>query len=474
MEKIDFKRKVESKILEWNNDPNKVPLIIDGLRQVGKSYIVNKFAYEHYENVITYDFRHNKVLRNIFDGNLDVDSIIMKSAPYFPDKNFLPYKTILVFEEIGDCSLARTSLKSFALDGRYSVICTGSLLGILNYKRKQKIDIPTGYEKIIQMTSMDFEEFLWANGITDDKTKILKDSIANCQEVPSAITTFYKEMIKRYVVIGGMPESVKNFLKTNNYIKSREYLEGLINDYRADFGRFVNDNNEEDVDYRLQASLNKIFDSIPSQLAKESDTTKFKYSEIKKGGRSSEFEGPFDWLKKAGLVLTCYNVRSIEKPLEANADNTYFKAFISDIGLLMAMYPLSVSQDFLSDRLESRKGAIYENLIATMINDAGLPLYYFSNGTDHLEVDFLIDGYEGLVLVEGKAVNGKMAASRAIMEGKTSYKATKCYKIIKENFGMGTFYYSVPQYAASFLFENIKMKINKGWELKPLKYPSLN
>lgn len=142
-------------------------------------------------------------------------------------------------------------------------------------------------------------------------------------------------MIKRYVVVGGMPESIKLFLRTNNYIKSREYLEGLIKDYRADFGRFINDKNEEEIDYRLQTTLNKILDSIPSQLARETDTHKFKYSEIKKGGRASEFEGPFEWLEKVGLVLRCFNLNAIEKPLEANVDKNYFKAFITDIGLLM-------------------------------------------------------------------------------------------------------------------------------------------
>ena len=143
MEQNDFKRKIYNELIKWNNDQDKVPLIIDGLRQVGKSYIVNKFAHEFYANVITYDFRHKKELRNIFEGNLDVDTIIEKSSPYFPHDNFVPYKTILIFEEIGDCPLARTSLKSFAIDKRFSVIATGSLLGVLNFRRKKKIDIPT-------------------------------------------------------------------------------------------------------------------------------------------------------------------------------------------------------------------------------------------------------------------------------------------------------------------------------------------
>ena len=472
MEKLEFKRKIYDELLLWNQNPNKVPLIIDGLRQVGKSYIVSKFANEQYENVIVYDFRHNSDLRKIFEGNLDVDSIIRKSAPYFPNVKFVPYKTILVFEEIGDCPLARTSLKSFALDKRFSVIGTGSLLGALNFRRRFKAEIPTGYEQIIQMNSMDFEEFLWANGLSEENIEVLKKYVKSNKELPSALANYYKEMIKRYVVVGGLPEAVKIFLKSNNYIESRNYLEGLIKDYKADFGRFINDDSEEDVDYHSQLQLNKIFDSIPSQLARETDTLKFKYSDVKKGGRASEFEEPFEWLEKSGLVLRCYNVHALEKPLEANASKVYFKAFISDIGLLMAMYPVSTSQAFLNDNLDSRKGAIFENLAAVMLNKSGFPLYYFSSGANHLEIDFIIENIDGIILIEEKSVNGKMAASRAVMEGRTQYKAVKCFKIIKENFGEGSFYTSIPHYAFPFLLEDMKAALKKGFELPPLKYPS--
>ena len=275
------------------------------------------------------------------------------------------------------------------------------------------------------------------------------------------------------MIVGGMPDSIKKYLKTNNYIKSREYLEGLIKDYRLDFGRFVNDKSNEEIDYHLQNKINQVFDSIPSQLARETDTHKFKYSEIKSGGRSKEFEEPFIWLENAGLVLRCFNLRAIEKPLELNTDKTYFKTHISDIGLLMAMYPISTSQELLEDKLDSRKGALFENLVATIINKAGLPLYYFSKGSDHLEIDFIFEGDKGIVLLEEKTINGKMAASRSVMEGKTKYKADICYKVIRENFGKGDFYTSVPLYALPFLLENIVTEITKGKELKPLDYPTI-
>ena len=185
MENIEFKRKIYDKLIEWNKDKNSVSLIADGLRQVGKSYIVNKFAHDNYKNVIAYDFKHNKELRNIFEGDIDVNSIITKSSPYFPNDNFIENETIIIFEEINDCPKARTSLKSFALDKRFKVIATGSLLGVLNYRRKSKDDISTSYEKIIEMTSLDFEEFLWANGLTEDGINLLKE---------------YKKIIQNYLL----------------------------------------------------------------------------------------------------------------------------------------------------------------------------------------------------------------------------------------------------------------------------------
>ena len=469
---IDFKRKIYDELVKWNNNPDKVPLIVDGLRQIGKSYIVDKFARENYKNVIVYDFRHNRILRKIFDGNLDVNSIIRNSTPYFPNKQFVPNETILIFEEIGDCPFARTAFKSFALDKRFAVIATGSLLGILNYRRKQKIDIPVGYEQIIEMSSMDFEEFLWANGVNEESINVLKQYASKKEPLPEALADFYKEMIKRYVVVGGMPESIKEFIKTNNYINSRQYLEGLIKDYRGDFGRFINDSNDEIIDYKLQTQLNQIIDSIPSQLARETDTHKFKYSEVEHGGRSSRFEEPFTWLEKAGLVLRCFNLRAIEKPLEANVDKSYFKAFISDIGLLMAMYPISTSQEFLRDELDSRKGAIFENLAATMIYKTGLPLYYFSRGSDHLEIDYIFEGSNGIVLLEEKSINGKMNASKSVMKGETPYKAEVCYKVVRNNFGVGDFYITIPHYAAPFLLNDIKKKLDEGMDMKTLKYPN--
>ena len=457
---MEIRRKAYQKLVEWKKRKDHKPLIVEGLRQVGKSYIVDKFAKENYDNVITFDFRHRKELTTVFSGDLDVDTIIRKAKLFFSDKNFDIENTVLIFEEIGDCPLARTSLKSFAVDGRYDVIATGSLLGVINFRRKNRVKIPTGYEEYLNMTSLDFEEFLWANGINEDRIAELKQQTAEMKELDSFTSNFYKKLMKDYLAIGGLPEVVSRFIDSNkSYIEARNVLERLLTDYRADFGRFVDDNGKEEIDYRLQSQLNMIFDSVPKQLARENDVNKFKYSEIKKGGRATEFKEGVEWLEKAGLVLRCFNVKALETPLSLNVDETYFKAFISDTGLLMAMYPIVTMRDFLNDNLDSRKGAIYENLAGVLIHKAGFPLYYFANGEKHLEIDFLIEGADGLILYEEKSTNGKMAASRAVMTGQTPYKAAACYKIIENNFGDGAFFTSVPQFCAPFLLDAIKEKI---------------
>ena len=472
-EKTVFKRKIEDRLLSWKSDPHRRPLIVDGLRQVGKSFIVEKFARENYESVITFDFRHVKELRAIFEGNLGVDDILVKAGPYFPRERFVPGKTVLIFEEIGDCPLARTSLKSFAMDGRFDVIGTGSLLGVLHYRRENKADIPTGYETILHMKPMDCEEFLWANGLEEKHISELRKSARSLEPLPVALAEYYKQMLKRYAVIGGMPDAVRAFLATGNFVESRKVLEGLLRDYRADFGRYVDERNEERIDPSLQAALTKVFDSIPAQLARESVTRKFKFAEVKKGGRASEFEGTFEWLKKAGLVLQCYNVKALEEPLTANREENFFKSFLADPGLLMALYPIANTQEFLADELGNRKGAIFESLGACMIDQAGFPLYYSSDPANHREIDFLLETKEGIVLVEEKSTNGKMASSKAVMEGKTPYRAARCIKVVRENFGKGEFFDVVPQYALPFLLEDYAKELDEGFALPPLAYPEL-
>ena len=464
-----FKRKAYEQLRKWKEKEGHKPLIVEGLRQVGKSYIVSKFAKENYDNAITLDFRHRPELRLCFKKSLAVDEIIGNLEPFFPNERFIPHKTCLIFEEIGDCAEARSSLKSFFLDGRYDVLSTGSLLGVENYRRKKKLPVPTGYEEFLKMRSMDFEEFLWAMGCKDETIAILKKATNERSELPAALDHYFREMIKRYTVVGGIPSSVEAFLASSmNYLESRKVLEGLLHDYRADFGRFINENGEEEIDYMLQAQLNQVFSSLPSQLGRAEGNYKFKLSELSKKARYYQYEQAFSWLEEAGLLLFVKNLKAIEKPLQGNEEKHSFKAFISDPGLLMSVFPVSTTSDFLIEKLGSRKGAIYENLLAKFIADTDFPLYYFGNQEKHLEIDFLLEGKDGIILLEEKSTNGKMAASRMVMEGKTPYVAEKCIKVNSSSVSEGSFFTGILQYMAPFFLEEEKKNIEACLFASPL------
>ena len=454
-----LKRKAYQQLIEWKNRTNRKPLIVEGLRQVGKSYLISKFVDENYDNKVVFDFRYNRDICKCFEGNLDVDSIISRASLYIKDSEFIPKKTCIIFEEISDCPNARLSLKQFYLDGRFDVIATGSLLGVINYRHLSSIKIPTGYEEYLKMTSLDFEEFLWALNTPNEAIEKLKECLNKNKELEEVYSNYFKDAIKKYIVVGGLPEVVCIYLETNSYAKVRGKQSNLLKDYRADFGRFINDKGEERIDYNLQAQLNAIIDSLPRQLSRENDNYKFKCSDVIKGSRYSKFKNAFEWLEQSGLVIRVFNTKAIESPLIENVDEACFKLFFSDIGLLLASLPISNTQGLIDESLESRKGAIYENLMATMIDKESFPLFYYHQSPKHLEIDFLLETKEGIVLLEEKSTNDKMKASKNIMEGKTPYKASKCIKVIQSNFGKGSFYVTIPQYAITLYLSKEKEKL---------------
>lgn len=467
---MDFKRKAYGQLLEWKNKKNHKPIIVKGLRQVGKSYLVSKFANENYKNVVVFDFRHQPILRKCFQDGYDVDKILSYSRLYLPSSEYHPHETALIFEEINDCEEARTSLKAFAMDGRYDVLATGSLLGANRYRREKRAAIPTGYEEYLDMSSLDFEEFLWAMGTPLDAIESIQGSLTTLKEISPSYQEYFKEMVIRYIGVGGMPEAISAFLANgNDYLEARKVQERLLMDYRGDFGRYITSDGEEMIDYQMQIKLNQILDSIPNQLSRETDSLKFKFADIKKGARQNQYRDAVDWLYKAGLVLPTYNTKAIESPLEANKNESNFKLFLSDIGLLMACFPLSTLQELINHKLGSRKGGIYENLSATMIHKAGFPLYFYGDYAKHLEIDFLLETKDGITLLEEKSTNGKMAASKNVMENKTPYHAAKCIKIIENGVGKGDFYTSYPQYLEPFYLQKEKENLESGLIAKNVK-----
>ena len=445
-----LRRKIESVLAEWKNSEAKKPLVIKGIRQCGKTYIVQKFAKENYESVIYMNFILEPDKKTAFAGNIDVDTIILNLSALIPSSRFINGKTCIILDEIQECREARTALKSFQIDGRFDIIATGSLLGVRGYgKSNKKADegqdsIPVGYETIVEMHPLDFEEFLWANGIND---KVI-DSVKTCFEqemvVPEGIHKVMMEMLYRYVIVGGLPEVVNKFLETKNIELTYQVQRNLIAEYEEDMVKYADDADK--------VRIRECFESIPKQLAKENK--KFQYSVLRKGGRSSQYIGSIQWLEDAGLVQRCYNTHITELPLEGNSIKDCFKLYITDIGLLIAMLDYGTQADILKGNLLGYKGAIFENLMADFLCKSGQKLYYFQKDSG-LELDFLVRYKGECVVLEVKAKSGKTKSLKTVLRNKNVYHVNNAIKLGMYNVGREEEVLTIPLYMGFLIKDNL-------------------
>lgn len=427
-----LKRKIEIRLKEWRKDSDRKPLVVKGVRQCGKTYIVQKFAEENYEHVAYLNFVKNPELATAFEGSLDVDDIIVTLSTMIRDTEFVAGKTCFIFDEIQECPQARTSLKFFKIDGRFDVICTGSLLGVKGYgKRKDgggkelPRSVPVGYETIVEMFPLDFEEFLWANGIKSLVTDRLQQCLDALTPVPEGIHKKMRDMFLAYVVVGGMPEVVNTFLATNNMAKVKELQSAIIDEYEDDMVKYADDADKPHI--------RQCFESIPKQLSKENK--KFQYSVIKRGAKASTYEGSLQWIEDAGIVRRCYNLDIPELPLSGNAIDNCFKLYMADTGLFISMLDDGTQLDVLQGRLNGYKGAIFENVIADVFGKMQRKLYYFHKDSG-LEIDF-VTRYNGeCTLIEVKASTGNTKSASTILKHPEKYHVYRCIKLGDYNIGV--------------------------------------
>ena len=447
-----LERKITKVLLDWKNNTivKKKALVIKGLRQIGKTFIVKQFAKENYENQIYINFKNNDDLKSVFEENLNVDRILMDLSAKMPNIKLIPYKTIIIFDEIQECANARASIKAFVEDGRYDIIATGSLLGIKGYNKKKGKGVPTGSEHIIYMYPLDFEEFLWAKGISKDVINYLKECFNNKEQISKAVHESMIRYFKEYICVGGLPEAVNIFLKTGDMNQVYNEQRDILEEYKDDFGKHLDANENEEVDEFLLARIEEVFDSIPSQLAKENK--KFQYSKIKIKGRSSDYREAIQWLIDAGIVIPCYNLSTLESPLEGNKIDNVFKLYMRDSGLFVSMLEKGTAGEILSGNLGIYKGAIYENIIADAFAKMDRKLYYFHKDSG-LEIDF-ITKYEGnITLIEVKSTTGKTKSASTILNDK-NYNINHCIKFGEYNIGFTNNILTLPYYLV-FLFNEI-------------------
>ena len=430
-----MKRKIEKDLIEWKDNHDKKCLLVKGARQVGKTYIIDKFARENYKYYTYINFDENPAYKTIFDGDLDVDTLMKQISLRVSGAQLEPQETILFLDEIQNCPRARTALKFLAIDGRFDVVASGSMLSI-HYKDVPSY--PVGYVDYLDMYSMDFEEFLWANGVKESSVGDIREYFEKREPVPEAMHDKMMELFREYIVVGGMPRVVSEFVNTHNFAKVLNLQKGILSDYTDDIAKYA--------EGAEKTKARACFLSIPKHLAK--DYKKFRYSLVEPKATYRKYGGSLMWLYDTGIINFCYNLSEPALPLEGNARSDIFKVYMRDTGLLVAMLDEGSAEDIIDGNLGIYKGAIYENIIADIFAKKGKKLYYYEKDSK-LEIDFFIRYQKTATAVEVKSA--EKATSKSMTSIIQNHGVKHGIKLSAKNVSGNDTVESLPLYMAMFL-----------------------
>ena len=436
---VYFKRKIDEFLADWKNNHSRKPLIVKGARQIGKTESILHFAHENYENVVYINFVLDKKYTTIVNDGYDVETVVKNITLINPSTKFIPDKTLIVFDEIQEYPDIATSLKAFNLDKRYDVICSGSMLGI-NYRKihSNSVGSKTDYE----MFSMDFEEFLWAKGYEDTAINSILEHMISLTPFSETELSVYKSLFLDYCVLGGMPDVIKGYIKTGTFSQSLEIQGQIRLDYEEDVRKYA-----EGLD---QAKIISVYRSIPAQLAKENK--KFQFSIIDKKARSREYTGCIEWLIDAGVVTECNCLNYPELPLKGNVDNSKYKLYYPDTGLLISALDEEAQEDLrVNKNLGVYKGALYENFVAEAFVKQGLGLFYYKKDNSTLEEDFFVRSKNELIPVEVKSNNDSSKSLNALIKNDRYADIKHGIKLGDFNIGYTNNIYTFPYFCAFML-----------------------
>lgn len=437
MEKL-LKRKIDKYLTDWKNRPDKKPLIIKGARQIGKTRSVEWFAGQNYASVIEINFIEQKKYREIFNDGFEVDAILKNISLLNPELKFIPGNTIFFFDELQACPNCATSLKFFKLDGRFDVICSGSLMGI-SYREIESNSV--GYKEDYEMHSMDFEEFLWAMGYNDEFTADLLSQMLDVRPLSELQMDTLMSLFRDYVIIGGMPEVVSTYVRNKNFSGTLDIQRQLLKDYEEDITKYV-----EGLD---KAKVKAVYNHISTFLAKENK--RFQITKIARNARNRDYMGCVEWLADAGVVNVCYCLNQPELPLKGNYDPKMYKIYFKDTGLLIASLDEEAQEDLRANRnLGTYKGAIYENIVGDMLVKQGYRLFYYHSDRPALEMDFFIRDADSLIPVEVKANDGATASLNRLLNDDKYNDVKYGIKLGYRNIGFNGKFYTFP-YFLTFL-----------------------
>ncbi len=441
-----IQRKADSYLAEWKNNPQKLPLIVKGARQIGKTETILHFSTRNYENVVYINFVVDEKFKIITKDGYEPQSIIKNITLVDPSKKFIPGKTVIIFDELQEFPEIATSLKFFKIDGRFDVICSGSLLGI-SYQKIQSNSV--GYKTDYEMSSLDFEEFLWAKGYKNAPEEIL-EKMKKGEPFSELEHKVYSDLFRDFCITGGMPAIVSSYLQKGTFEGILSMQKQLILNYQEDVKKYA-----QGLD---KTRILNVLNHIPVQLAKENK--KFQISKVASGARFKDYWGCIEWLKDAGIVNICYCMNFPELPLKGNYDASKYKLYFFDTGLLVANLDEDSQEDLrANENLGVYKGALYENIISESLHKQGFELYYYKKEDSTLEEDFFVRAKDFLIPVEVKATNGTAKSLRTLLKSEHYPDITYGIKFIMGNIGFSNNIFTFP-YFCSFLLKRYLKDFN--------------
>lgn len=441
-----LQRKIDNYLKEWKEDVHRKPLILKGARQVGKTESIRHFGKKSYEHFIEINFVEEPKYKMIIEDGYKTEDIIKNISRIDPSKEFVEGKTLIFFDELQEFPEIAASLKFFSIDGRFDVICSGSMLGI-QYKRIESNSV--GYKTDYRMYSMDFEEFLWAKGYKENFINELLEYMLEQKALNELTMTVCSGIFLDYCILGGMPAVVRDYILKNTFEGSLVTQRQLIEDYKEDIRKYA-----EGMD---QTRILNVFNQVPVQLAKESK--KFQISKVAKGARFKDYRGCIEWLYDSGIINLCYCLHFPELPLRGNYDETKYKLYFADSGLLVSMLDDESQDDLRANKnMGVYKGALYENVVGEALVKNGYELYYYKREDSTLEEDFFVRTMSALIPVEVKSANGRSKSLRTLIESEKYPDISYGIKFTSGNIGYSDKIYSFPYFCAFLLRRYLKNK----------------
>lgn len=464
-----LKRDIWNDLVLWKSRKHH-PLVIKGLRQTGKTFIVRQFGESCYDNVVYLDLRANRTIHSAFAEDFNVDQMVMAITANMPSTRFIPQKTLLILDEIQDCPNARSSLKYWDIDGRYDVIATGSFLGVKGFRAPYSKGIPVGYEEQIDMYPLSFSEFLINTGMDSKVLDYVADSLENGRTIESTVHKGMRSLYLQYLIVGGMLEVCSKFFETHDMTEVRRIQKRILSSIEDDFGRYKDDKGNDRINEVLKLRAEACFISLPAQLSKE--YKKFQYSLVDAKGNSPEKADGLQYIEDLGLVVKAYNTRELSYPLECAKIPTEFKVFVTDTGLLTSMLGEDIPAKILNGDLSAYKGAVAENMVASAFATAGRKLYYFHAPSGSPELDFVYEDDGKVTIVECKSTNNRATSMKFVLANPKRFGIHEAIKFADTNVGHGNGFKTYPLYALGFIKKKTKSFIVDTVDVNEIRIPN--